>query len=146
MASEWFSYPLLQSRESVKLLLVRNEEVLSASAKEAGCSVQQLKLAMGKYHVMTEKERETMTAVEARLFMMLRAEARNWSTTKGRAAYFAETAGAETEGRTEGFYSLISFVRVVVTEVRVLLEKSADLTDLFASRKKKKEILPLRGR
>ena len=74
MASEWFSYPLLQSRESVKQLLVRNEEVLSASAKEAGCSVQQLKLAMGKYHVMTEKERETMTAAEARLFMMLRAE------------------------------------------------------------------------
>ena len=74
MASEWFSYPLLQSRESVKLLLVRNEEVLSASAKEAGCSVQQLKLAMGKYHIMTERERETMTAVEARLFMMLRAE------------------------------------------------------------------------
>ena len=72
MASEWFSNPLLQSRESVKQLLVRNEEVLSASAKEAGCSVQQLKLAMGKYHVMTEKERETMTAGEARLFMLLR--------------------------------------------------------------------------
>ena len=77
MASDWFSYPLLQSRESVKLLLVRNEEVLSASAKEAGCSVGQLRLAMEKYHIMTEKERETMTAVEAKLFMMLRAESSN---------------------------------------------------------------------
>ena len=74
MVSEWFSYPLLQSRESVKQLLIRNEEVLSASAKEAGCSVGQLKLAMEKYHLLTEKERETMTAVEAKLFMMLRAE------------------------------------------------------------------------
>lgn len=72
MPSEWFSYPLLQSRESVKLLLVRNEEVLSACAKDAGCSAGQLKLAMEKYHVMTEKERETMTAEEARLFMLLR--------------------------------------------------------------------------
>ena len=72
MSSEWFSHPLLQSRESVKRLLVRNEEVLSASAKEAGCSTQQLKLAMEKYLVLTEKERETMTAEEAGLFMLLR--------------------------------------------------------------------------
>ena len=74
MASDWFSYPLLQSRESVKLLLVRNEEVLSASAKETGCSVGQLRFAMEKYHIMTEKERETMTAVEAKLFLILRGE------------------------------------------------------------------------
>ena len=74
MSSEWFSHPLLQSRESVKRLLVRNEGVLSASAKEAGCSVAQLKLAMEKYLVLTEKERETMTAEEAGLFMLLRSE------------------------------------------------------------------------
>ena len=72
MAPEWFSCPLLQTRESVKLLLGRNEEVLSASAREAGCSVQQLKLAMEKHLVLTEKERETMTAEEARLFLLLR--------------------------------------------------------------------------
>ena len=74
MASEWVSYTLLQSREMVKRLLGRNSGVLSASAKEAGCSTAQLKLAMEKYMVLTEKERETMTAEEARLFMMLRAE------------------------------------------------------------------------
>ena len=74
MASEWVSYTLLQSREMVKRLLGRNNGVLSASAKEAGCSTAQLKLAMEKYMVLTEKERETMTVEEARLFMMLRAE------------------------------------------------------------------------
>ena len=74
MPSEWVSYTLLQSREMVKRLLGRNSGVLSASAKEAGCSVGQLKLAMEKYMVLTEKERETMTVEEARLFMMLRAE------------------------------------------------------------------------
>ena len=72
MASEWVSYTLLQSREMVKRLLGRNSGVLSASAKEAGCSTAQLKLAMEKYMVLTEKERETMTAEEARLFMLLR--------------------------------------------------------------------------
>ena len=74
MASEWVSYTLLQSRDMVKRLLGRNNGVLSASAKEAGCSTAQLKLAMEKYMVLTEKERETMTVEEARLFMMLRAE------------------------------------------------------------------------
>ena len=72
MASEWVSYTLLQSRDMVKRLLGRNNEVLSASAKEAGCSVGQLKLAMEKYMVLTEKERETMTVEESRLFMLLR--------------------------------------------------------------------------
>ena len=72
MASEWVSYTLLQSREMVKRLLGRNNGVLSASAKEAGCSTAQLKLAMEKYMVLTEKERETMTVEEARLFMLLR--------------------------------------------------------------------------
>ena len=72
MPSEWVSYTLLQSREMVKRLLGRNSGVLSASAKEAGCSVGQLRLAMEKYMVLTEKERETMTVEEARLFMMLR--------------------------------------------------------------------------
>ena len=74
MASEWVSYTLLQSREMVKRLLGRNSGVLSASAKEAGCSTAQLKLAMEKYMVLTEKERETMTVEEAGLFMLLRAE------------------------------------------------------------------------
>ena len=72
MPSEWVSYTLLQSREMVKRLLGRNSGVLSASAKEAGCSTAQLKLAMEKYMVLTEKERETMTVEESRLFMMLR--------------------------------------------------------------------------
>ena len=72
MVSEWVSYTLLQSRDMVKRLLGRNNGVLSASAKEAGCSTAQLKLAMEKYMVLTEKERETMTAEEARLFMLLR--------------------------------------------------------------------------
>ena len=72
MASEWVSYTLLQSRDMVKRLLGRNNEVLSASAKEAGCSTAQLKLAMEKYMVLTEKERETMTVEESRLFMLLR--------------------------------------------------------------------------
>ena len=72
MASEWVSYTLLQSRDMVKRLLGRNSGVLSASAKEAGCSVGQLKLAMEKYMVLTEKERETMTVEEAGLFMLLR--------------------------------------------------------------------------
>ena len=72
MASEWVSYTLLQSRDMVKRLLGRNSGVLSASAKEAGCSTAQLKLAMEKYMVLTEKERETMTVEESRLFMMLR--------------------------------------------------------------------------
>ena len=74
MISEWITHPLLQSRNSVKLLLARNEEVITASAKEAGCSTAQLRLAMEKYMVMTEKERETMTAEERGLFMILRGE------------------------------------------------------------------------
>ena len=74
MVSDWISCPPLQSREMVKRLLGRNNEVLSASARDAMCSVGQLKLAMEKYMVLTEKERETMTVEEARLFMLLRAE------------------------------------------------------------------------
>ena len=72
MVSDWISCPPLQSREMVKRLLGRNNEVLSASARDAMCSVGQLKLAMEKYMVLTEKERETMTAEESRLFMLLR--------------------------------------------------------------------------
>ena len=72
MVSDWISCPPLQSREMVKRLLGRNNEVLSASARDAMCSVGQLKLAMEKYMVLTEKERETMTVEESRLFMLLR--------------------------------------------------------------------------
>ena len=70
--SDWHHYPLLWSRKSLRFLLERNEENLSASAKEAGCSLSQLKMAMAKHVVLTEKEREMMNAEESELFSLLR--------------------------------------------------------------------------
>ena len=71
-AEKWYHFPALCDRDALKALLVKHEENLSEVGREAGCSAQQVRLAMKKHFITLEKDRETASGKEMILRWMLR--------------------------------------------------------------------------
>lgn len=71
-AEKWYHFPALCDRDALKALLLKHEEYLSEVGREAGCSAQQVRLAMKKHFITLEKDRETASGKEMMLRWMLR--------------------------------------------------------------------------
>ena len=69
---KWYHHTELLSRKTLKEALSRNENDIGKTAKEIGCSTEQVTSAMKKHCIVSEKERESGSREEIMLRFCLR--------------------------------------------------------------------------
>ena len=69
---KWYHHTELLRRDTLKEILARNENDIGKTAKEIGCSAEQVTSAMKKHCIVSEKERETGSREEIMLRLCLR--------------------------------------------------------------------------
>lgn len=68
----WYHHAELLEREALKEALFRNENDVGRTAKEIGCSTEQVTTAMKKHCIVPEKERSAGSEEEVMLRFCLR--------------------------------------------------------------------------
>ena len=68
----WYHHAELLDRAVLKRVLAQNDEDVGKSAKEIGCSAEQVTTAMKKHCIVSEKERESGSREEIMLRWLLR--------------------------------------------------------------------------